>query len=225
MRALVFGDLHGHILAMYAFAETWQREEGRTVEAILQVGDFGIYPVAGVQTEEKIARFGASDYPALARSGWAAPIPTWFCRGNNEDFDALGRPLAPELHEAPGGSVRQFGDTRVAFLGGAWSRKSYEGLQPRPQHIARQELEALYDETFDILLCHEAPGGIVLPGGRYPVGAPPLRALIENRRPRLVIHGHHHRHAETMLGPTRVISLARFIGPRSARGAVLPLEL
>lgn len=232
MQALVFGDLHGKIRAMYARAADWEREEDQTVEAILQVGDFGIYPEPARMKPEKQVQYGPGDYHELVEEDWQAPIPTWFCKGNNEDFDALDRAaksaegtLLPNLHYVPNGSVRTVGSTRVAFLGGAWSRKSWEGPETKPKHIGRKELENLYEETFDILICHEAPGGVKLPGRIYSVGAAPLRTLIENKRPRLVVHGHHHQHAVNWIGMTKVITLSRFYPASRSNGALIPLEL
>ena len=225
MRSLVFGDLHGQIRAMYERAEQWQRARRGPVEVVLQVGDFGIYPVPDRQDDEKREKYGPGDYASLEVEGWAAPISTYFCKGNNEDFEALAEPLLPGLHCMPTGSVITLGSTRVGFVGGAWSRKSFESSEPKPRHIGRAELEKLYDQEFDVLICHEGPAGLYMPGRRYSVGAPPLRTLVENKQPRLLIHGHHHQYARTRIGQTEVISLGRFYGGRPSNGAFMPLEL
>jgi Icc-related predicted phosphoesterase len=225
MNALAFGDLHGQIRGMYAAAQEWEQANGTPVEVIIQVGDFGIYPAPERQPADKQEQYGPGEYAALVAEGWSAPIPTYFCKGNNEDFAALSGLLLPDLHFMPDGTVQQFGDTKVAFLGGGWSKKSYESEEPKPQHISRAALEGLYNQEFDILVCHEAPAGSRLPGYVYAVGAPPLRTLIENKQPRLVLHGHHHRHAENRFGETQVIALSRFYPGRSSQGSLLPLEL
>ncbi len=224
MQALVFGDLHGRIRAMYAAAQAWERSAGRSVEVILQVGDFGIYPRPETMDPEKVKRYGHGDYAALLEEGWRAPVPTYFCKGNNEDFEALTGPLPPGLHWVPDGEVRSLGASRVAFLGGVWAPKSYAGDTPRPSHIARAAVERLFQESFDILICHEAPAGTWFSGRRYPVGAPPLRDLIQQKQPRLVVHGHHHLQAERMMGNTRVVALD-LLRPRSAEDALLPIVL
>src|SRR6478735_11693733 len=41
---LVFVDLHGRILPAFRFASYWARRTGRTVTALLQVGDMGYFP-------------------------------------------------------------------------------------------------------------------------------------------------------------------------------------
>lgn len=224
MQALVFGDLHGQIKSMYAQAEAWSREKERPVEVLLQVGDFGIYPVPAHMPEEKQVKYGLGDYGVIIAEGAPVPIPTYFCKGNNEDFEALEAPLLPGLHYMPDGTVKTFGNTRVAFTGGAWSRKSYESDTPKPQHISRAGVERLYEQEWDVLITHESPSGLRLPGRYYTVGAPPLRTLIEDKQPRLVIHGHHHIAGERMIGSTRVISLCRLSAKRLTE-CILPLEL
>ena len=62
-------------------------------EAILQVGDFGVYPVPERQEPKKVEQYGPGEYARLAAEGWRAPIPTFFCKGNNEDYEALEEPL------------------------------------------------------------------------------------------------------------------------------------
>ena len=52
-----------------------------------------------------------------------------------------------------------------------------------------------------------------------------LSALIENKRPRLMIHGHHHQYARTRIGETEVVALGRCYGERTSGGAFMPLEL
>ena len=210
MRALVFGDLHGRIRAMYDYAFKWAESAGRPVDVILQVGDFGVFPDSSKLDEKKVGKYGIGDYSELLSEGWSAPIPTYFCKGNNEDFDALRNPLLPGLTCVPDGSVITLGDTRIAFLGGGWAPKSYASEEGKPNHISRPAVERLMNEDFDILICHEAPAGTRLTGKIYPVGAPPLRELIEAKHARLAIHGHHHIPAERTIGQTRVIALDRF---------------
>jgi Icc-related predicted phosphoesterase len=225
MQALVFGDLHGAIRAMYSRAAEWSQEHGRPVDVILQVGDFGIYPVPDRQEPEKVVQYGPGDYSQLAAENWSAPIPTHFCKGNNEDFEALEKPLLPGLHYVPDGSVRTFGNTRVAFLGGAWSPKTFDGRQIKAKHFTREALERLFDEEFDLLVTHEAPGGLRFPGRGHPVGAPPLRALIEEKQPPLHIHGHHHWSLVSEIGRTKVISLCRLTAGARTDRCVFALEL
>lgn len=224
MQALVFGDLHGRIRAMYAYARAWAESAGRPVEAILQVGDFGVFPDPTILDEKKVGKYGVGDYSELVEEGWKAPIPTYFCKGNNEDFDALRNPLLPGLTCVPDGEVIALGTSSVAFVGGGWAPKSYASKEGKPNHISRPAVERLVNADFDILICHEAPAGTRLPGKIYAVGAPPLRELIEARQPRLAIHGHHHLAGERTIGETRVVALDLF-RPSKPESAVLPLEL
>ena len=224
MRALVFGDLHGRILAMYEYAAGWAESAGQSVEVILQVGDFGVFPDSSKLDGKKVDRYGIGDYSGLAREGWKAPIRTYFCKGNNEDFDALRTPLLPGLMCVPDGEVITLGSSRVGFLGGGWAPKSYASEEGKPNHISRPAVERLMESDFDILICHEAPAGTRLPGKVYAVGAPPVLHLIESRQPRLAIHGHHHIPGERTIGQTRVVALDRF-RPSNPESAVLAVEL
>ena len=225
MNALVFGDLHGAIRAMYARADEWSHDHARAVDLIIQVGDFGVYPVPERQEAEKVVQYGPGDYAHLAAEGWSAPIPTYFCKGNNEDFEALSGPLLPGLHYMADSTVRQFGDTRVAFLGGAWSPKTFDGRQFKPKHFTREAVERLYEQEFDVLISHEAPSGLWFPGRGRPVGAPPIRKLIDEKQPGLMIHGHHHQAMETTIGRTRVVSLCRLLPRARTDRCFIELEL
>jgi Icc-related predicted phosphoesterase len=219
LRGAAFGDLHGRIRGMYDYSL-----EMGGVDVILQVGDFGVFPDPSRLSEEKIGRFGHGDYAELIAEGWAAPIPTYFCKGNNEDFQALEGPLPHGLTHVPDGEVITLGTSRVAFVGGGWAPKSYASDSGKPNHLSRIAVEKLFGESFDILVCHEAPAGTRLPGRAYSAGAPPLRDLIEERRPALVIHGHHHFRGERTLGPARIVSLDLF-RPESPESATLRLDL
>ena len=220
---LAFGDLHGRIRAMYRAAEIWSEESNSTVDAIVQVGDFGIFPDPSTLESEKVEKYGTGDYAELAASRWKAPIPTYFCKGNNEDFDALKRPLLPDLTFVPDGDVIKLGDTRIAFLGGAWAPKSYASEEGKPNHISSSAVKRLFDQDFEVLICHEAPAGTRFPGKRYAVGAPPIRELILEKQPALAIHGHHHIPGEHFLGKTRVISLD-LLRPARPESAYFPFE-
>ena len=224
LQALVFGDLHGRIRAMYTGAERWSESHGTPVDVILQVGDFGIFPDPSKLDKEKVGKYGPGDYASLMRSDWRAPIPTYFCKGNNEDFEALARPLLPGLTWVPDGEVITLGETRIAFLGGGWAPKSYLSDEGKPNHISRPAVEALMQKEFDILISHEAPAGSRFHAKAYSVGAPPLRELVEAKQPAMVIHGHHHAFAERHMSKTRVIALD-LLRAASHPGAVFPILL
>ena len=125
----------------------------------------------------------------------------------------------------PDGSVQQFGQTRVAFLGGGWSKKTYEGRQFKAKHIPPDAVERLHNEAFDVLITHEAPGGLRFPGMEHAVGAPPIRALIEEKQPLLHIHGHHHQSMVSQIGATKVVSLCRLTPGARTESCIYPLEL
>lgn len=45
MRVAIFSDIHGKILLPFKLADLYQKETGRKLDAILQCGDLGIYPM------------------------------------------------------------------------------------------------------------------------------------------------------------------------------------
>ena len=57
-------------------------------------------------------------------------------------------------------------------------------------------------ERVDVLLAHDWPAGITPDDAD--VGNTATRQLVERLRPRLSLHGHHHRAFETSIDPTKV---------------------
>ncbi|MDY7081248.1 MAG: metallophosphoesterase, partial [Halobacteria archaeon] len=159
-------------------------------EYALQVGDLGYYEL---------------------------PRPTYFIAGNNEDFDVIekmraGENVGENVHLLAS-TVAEVGDLRVAGLSGNYAptkfdmeRDELEG--ERRRHFTRAEVEkAKILGDVDVFLSHEAPHGLLRKGG-YDVGCKHVDEILEQLEPRLCLVGHHHEHAESDFGNTRVISLA-----------------
>jgi hypothetical protein len=113
------------------------------------------------------------------------PVPLYWIKGNNEDFDAVaamagGSHAVPNLHYIPNGTAVRVGPLRVAGLGGTYAPTWYHFRAvdlPSPGHITRaaaatgrpvrndkrrhfvrEEIDALLRlGHVDILLTHEAP--------------------------------------------------------------------
>ncbi len=153
------------------------------------------------------------------------PVPTWFVAGNNEDFDVIES--MRENETLPGGATAggsganahllastaaEVAGLRVAGLSGNFAPTQYE--QPRSElsgdrrrHFVREDVEAATDlGDVDVLLTHEAPHGLLDYG--YDPGCTYVDDLLDALDPDLCLAGHHHRHAETERGGTRVVSLA-----------------
>jgi len=147
------------------------------------------------------------------------PIRTYFVGGNNEDFDVVealrhGRVESSDVD----GAVLLAGDTveveglRVAGLSGNFAPTQFERPRPnlqgeRRRHFVREDVEAAKQlSDVDVLLTHEAPHGLPVTES-YEVGCEYVDELLDALDPDLCLVGHHHEHAETTYGDTRVVSL------------------
>ena len=103
----ILGDLHGHLTLSYRLLKRWERETGRRVDCILQVGDLGAFPPP-LKLDDATARFAKKDPDELGFMqyyegtgdaedvfGPSAPdhlridAGTYFIKGNHEDFEFL----------------------------------------------------------------------------------------------------------------------------------------
>jgi Icc-related predicted phosphoesterase len=148
------------------------------------------------------------------------PIPTYFIAGNNEDFDTIdalrhGRIESSGVtnaHLLVGETVEVEG-LRIAGLSGNFAPTQYERPRPnlhgeRRRHFVRDDVKAVKRlDDVDVLLTHEAPHGLPV-SEDYEVGCEYIDELIEAVEPELCLVGHHHEHAETTYGETRVVGIA-----------------
>nr|WP_309221811.1 metallophosphoesterase [Halorussus sp. MSC15.2] len=148
------------------------------------------------------------------------PIPTYFVGGNNENFDVIDALRAGEDPE--GTTVRnanllastsaEVAGLRVAGLTGNYAPTKYDESRAdltgeRRRHFVRGDVERLKTvEDVDVLLTHEAAHGLIYYG--YDAGCDRIDELLEALDPDLCLVGHHHEHAESTYGDTRVVSLA-----------------
>jgi Icc-related predicted phosphoesterase len=145
------------------------------------------------------------------------PAPTWFVAGNNEDFDVIealraGETAGTDNVHLLASTVATVDGVRVAGLSGNHAPTKYdlprtELSGERRRHFTREDVEqaaALSD--VDVLLAHEAPTGLLSYG--YDPGCEHVDELLEALSPGLCLIGHHHRHRETEIEGTRVVSLA-----------------
>jgi Calcineurin-like phosphoesterase. len=91
----VFGDVHGALDAMYWCVRRFEEKHRVRVVGVLQVGDMGVFPdlarldqATWKRAKEDPTELGAADYVSGKKR---ATHPTWFVRGNHEDFDFLMR--------------------------------------------------------------------------------------------------------------------------------------
>ena len=167
--------------------------------------------------------YAATDDDVALQTGdlltYDLPKETWFIAGNNEDFDVVE---AMRAGERPPGTANahllastavDLSGIRVAGLSGNFAPTRYD--KPRSQlsgdrrrHFTREDVErAATLADVDVFLTHEAPHGLLVQED-YDVGCTHVDRLLQTIEPDLCLVGHHHEHAETRFGTTRVVSLA-----------------
>ncbi|WP_121741360.1 metallophosphoesterase family protein [Natronorubrum halophilum] len=146
------------------------------------------------------------------------PAPTWFVAGNNEDFDVIealragDRPPETDNVHLLASTVATVGGRRVAGLSGNYAPTKYDLPRAelegeRRRHFTHEDIERAAElSDVDVLLTHEAPTGLLSYG--YDPGCEHIDELLEALSPSLCLVGHHHRHRETEIGETSVVSLA-----------------
>ena len=152
------------------------------------------------------------------------PLPLYWIKGNNENFDAIAAGELPEgLRYIPNATIADVGGLRVAGLGGTFAPTMYDvpaadlphpkkgtakatELADRRRHFVREEVEACTRmRGVDILLTHEAPRPFRV--GRVDAGKTPVNEVLAAMTPRLHLFGHHHRFADANVKGVRSVCL------------------
>jgi len=183
-----------------------------------------------------LSAYRAADADVALQAGdlmyYDLPYETYFVAGNNEDFDVIdalrrgdaslddggrnGRSDRSERNGRPyllASTVVEIDGLRVAGLSGNYAPTRYEKerkklVGERRRHFTHEDVErALELADVDVFVAHEAPHGLI-DDADYEVGNQYVDAIVEELSPALCLIGHHHRHAESTFGETRVISLA-----------------
>ncbi len=177
-------------------------------EAVVHLGDYGF-------------TFDAGFVRALERQLKAVKLPLLFVDGNHEDFDyLLSRPVGADglrrisghVAHLPRGFRWEWAGVRFLAMGGAHSvdrpwRTSGVSWWPEETITVRQAEDAAEAGPADVLIAHDCPAGVVIPGIDDRTGPPPfpaaeiarsqehrelLRALTDVVQPSVVWHGHYH---------------------------------
>ena len=235
MYIAALGDVHGHWREAVSLVEAACAVAGVTpadLTAILQVGDAEALrdeaEIDQVPGPSKYRKLG--DFVDVISGRVVMPAPLYFIAGNHEPFAAL---------DADGGLVERHGEwgpnvtylgraglvtiggLRVGFLSGIWGESTYQRAQDshlkfregkHASHYLPSDLaivrEAIGDGV-DVLLAHDWPTGVTCDSIPEPRGDDNVRALIDDYKPILSIHGHMHRPASAVCGNTTIECLAR----------------
>ncbi len=171
-----------------------------------------------------VAAYEAADQDVALQAGdllfYDLPVQTYFIAGNNEDFDVIdslryGRVRSEEVENASllASTAVDLRGRRIAGLSGNYAPTQFEKPRSalrgaRRRHFVRADVEqAKQLEDVDVFLAHEAPHGTSV-AENYSVGCTYIDEILERIQPKLCLVGHHHQHAESMFGSTRVVTLA-----------------
>lgn len=198
------GDWHAN--TAWAVAAVEHATE-RGAEVIVHLGDFGY---------DFRAEFVGGVDRALRKAG----VPLLFVDGNHEDFPTLLRypvhgnglrRLTDHLWHLPRGLRWQWSGVRLMALGGAHSvdrlwRTAGVSWWREETITAGEAARATAGGPVDVLVCHDCPAGVDIPGLAESAHLwPPeelaladehrtlLRSVVDAVRPSEIWHGHYHR--------------------------------
>jgi hypothetical protein len=167
---------------------------------------------------------------------FAPPVPLYWIKGNNEDFDVIaaalaGHPPSETLHYMLNGGPHTVGPWRVAALGGtfapSWYHTPAADLPPskgrkisaaslklgksrddKRRHFVRDEVLLCKSlKNIDLFLTHEAPRPFYPAGRRIDHGKTVLNDVLAALKPRLHLFGHHHEFTDSIRQGVRSVGL------------------
>ena len=231
------GDIHGRVYHTIGAIATWQAKTGKRFDLLIQVGDLGAFPdltkldpdtnrhLAADPAEADFSRFIVAQGPqaeALRAMRQQFLSPIYFNRGNHEDFAWLDHiqsqantatiPIDPYdlFHFVSDSTVLEFGDTRIAFLGGVEEQDDEAAID----QTAYQSLLALGTGQIDVLVTHEGPYGSSIGFHGDTHGSPLISELIAKTEPSFQIAGHAHTvSGPKMYGNTLYLGLTIIVAP------------
>lgn len=232
------GDIHGALDRFYEDLLTFETALGVRFEAVLHVGDFGVWPDPNRIDKATRKHEGAGDFPVWFAEQRAAPRKTVFIKGNHEDFVWLDQQQSPEVLpnlvylrngqtvelQAAAGPTVLLGGIGGCFGPADFERKSKHLQGYAKRHYTRDEIESLVG-GIDVLLTHDAPAGVRFErhrqGAGYVSAAAGLDLLLARTRPRVCFFGHHHIRLDAEVAGVRCIGLNKVARP----GNLVAVEL
>lgn len=215
-KILIIGDVHGNLDHMVELLQS------DSFDFALQVGDFGAYlPTSNLSAIPEHRRDDLGDFGKYYKAQKSIPVPTYFCKGNHEDFELLekhviNREISPNLFYVPNGQVLEIQGVRIGFLGGNFSSKWFDRPMPNKGsqsqkilgYLRKSEIQRLtnYTGSIDILITHEPSLAPKFTGDRK-YGCQVVHDLIATVQPKFAFSGHIHKYAEGTLGQTKCIAL------------------
>jgi hypothetical protein len=221
-RVVVAGDWHGHTeWATGVIKQVDSILDSEWPKVILHLGDFGVWP----------GRAGRDYLHAVLEALYDAGAELWFIDGNHEDFtqlDGFNTRWGPRIRHLPRGHRWDWHNRTWLAMGGAVSvdkvfRREGVSWWPEEEITIAQGVRAERGGPAEVMVCHDAPMSVPL---RLP---PPsrgwdsrdlaradhhrdvLQGIVDEVRPRWLMHGHYHLSHETTVkmahGPVQVTGL------------------
>lgn len=177
MICAVFGDTHGNINLMFEKAQAWEDRTGISIDVVIQVGDFGVWPnpesvdPASRKHAIKEGLPPAGDFISYAKGEARVTKPLYFIRGNHEDqlflraYERIQQALYPEdyltrtieicpgMHYIPDGHIVKIGDASFGAWGGNFAKKTWErGLEYWAPELNGRRLNHMTRDVFERLI-------------------------------------------------------------------------
>ena len=208
MKILILGDVHG-CWGDLNIVITRALRQHPDITAFVQVGDLG-YSWPGSKPFAFLKTF--MDPSTIAK---AEAVPFYWLEGNHENYAQLntdGGAFQPNMIYQPRGSIRDLGNKRAMFFGGASSidrQYRIEGKSWWPDESIQygQILKALEQQgPIDVLFTHEHAMAYPYRSYKDDFGRgdkQAIDALREKFKPRWHFFGHHHEYGEGETGGTK----------------------
>lgn len=228
------GDCHYQFHKMYLELLKYQDRTGIKIDAIVQIGDFGV-------------DLHDTEWNYLWNISKEVRIPTWVCMGNHEDYASIKLWMSDpdrirDLHLLPDGGVTNVAGVQIASVWGNYSPKSWmnpeyvrnaraNNSSLKAMHIYRPAVNSLLDYVgpVDVLITHDCSSAIVPQGfggkpvpqwlgpilgldsdERTPPGCPGFSQLLDKFNPKYYFFGHFHVRDYREVAGTKVICLHAF---------------
>lgn len=174
------GDVHGQMHAMVRLLQGIERKLGRTLDFVLQVGDFEPHrhaaDLATMAAPQKYRKLG--DFPAFHEGTATFPWPVYFIGGNHEPHGFLDRmpeggPVAERCRYLGRVGAVELAGLRVMGLSGIHDESTYRAGRPPVDAIHATSLKSYVGFTeeevqraaelgpADVLLLHDWPEGLI----------------------------------------------------------------
>jgi hypothetical protein len=234
--------------AMVRLLDEWEREHGRALDFVLQVGDFEPHRHAQDLDTASIPRKyrALGDFGDFFNGDASFRWPVYFIGGNHEPYGFLetmpdGGEVAPGCHYL--GRVGRLERDGLVIVGltGIFKEAAFSGRPPCRDfdraskkdftYFSEKDVRrALAFGRADVLVVHDWPVGAIEPGQRHEVGGhrralvpeavgnPWARALVDRLLPKLVVAGHMHWRHRSRIGASQFAALGHIDTGRDAIG-------